>query len=89
MNGFAAEHPVPVTVMILADAMKKQRALHANDTTLQECGGGMKNLAVTEEEGQLGGTELAPMSTSTSMVKIAEYCKSEHPLILRVVSNSF
>merc|ERR1712190_158925 len=49
----------------------------------------MKNLDITRDFLINGGTELGPMSTSTSTTKIGEYCKSKEPLVMRVVCESF
>jgi len=38
---------------------------------------------------ELGGTELAPMSTTTSLDVAMEYCASKNALILRLNTASF
>jgi hypothetical protein len=49
----------------------------------------MRNLELTEDFKTQGGTELACMSTSSSMHIVAGYAKSEQPLFFRLVSDSF
>ena len=51
---------------------------------------GMKDLKVTEKFMQVGGTELAPMSTTTNIEIAARYARgTETALILRLRSTSF
>jgi hypothetical protein len=90
LEGFQEEHPVPITVLLIQEALKKLRQLHLGDhSPAEEYWRGMKNLEATDDFLSNGGTELGPMSTSVSKVKIGEYAKSEYPLILRVVPTSF
>ncbi|CAK0810143.1 unnamed protein product [Prorocentrum cordatum] len=89
-EGFQDEHPVPVTVLLLHDALKKLRQLHLNDDSpYEEYWRGMNNLDVSGDFLRNGGTELGPMSTSVSKIKLGEYANSEHPLILRIVPATF
>merc|ERR1712083_959440 len=80
--------------MGISEGLKKLRQLEA-DSTVGEGPKqklfyrGMKNLQVPESFMMDGGTELAPMSTSTSLQKIAEYSQSEHPLVLRIICDNF
>jgi hypothetical protein len=50
---------------------------------------GMKDLQVTDEFMSKGGTELACMSTSTSLDVVAEYSKSKQPLLFRLQTDDF
>ena len=50
---------------------------------------GMRNAEIPEEFLQLGGTELAPMSTTTDLAVAMEYCASKNALILRLNTASF
>ena len=60
--------------------------VHANEATeTKVVWRGMKNLKLRTN----GGTEPACMSTSTNKEVVAEYAKSDQPLIFRVVSTSF
>ena len=49
----------------------------------------MRNAEMPEEFLQLGGTELAPMSTTTDLAVAMEYCASKNALILRLNTASF
>ena len=49
----------------------------------------MRNAEIPEEFLQLGGTELAPMSTTTDLAVAMEYCASKNALILRLNTASF
>ena len=52
---------------------------------------GMKNVEVKEEfmQERHGGTEVAPMSTTTSLRVALEYCAGPRPLLFRVKPTSF
>ena len=90
-------HPMPMTMLFLADGLRKLRPmavgeLHADGASLWR---GMKDLDVQGRFLQHGGTELACMSTSTSLEVAADYsCRGEpgaQALIikLRVRRNEF
>ena len=49
----------------------------------------MRNAEMPKEFLELGGTELAPMSTTTSLDVAMEYCASKNALILRLNTSSF
>jgi hypothetical protein len=91
------KHPMPMTMLFLADGLRKLRPmavgeLHADGASLWR---GMKDLDVQGRFLQHGGTELACMSTSTSLEVAADYsCRGEpgaQALIikLRVRRNEF
>ena len=77
-------HPLPVTIAYIADGIKKLRAVQ-NDRpkTLWR---GMKNLRVGDEFMELrrGGTELAPMSTTTKLSVAAHYGLSGGTLLFKI-----
>ena len=50
---------------------------------------GMRNAEMPDEFLELGGTELAPMSTTTSLDVAMQYCASKDALILRLNTASF
>ena len=50
---------------------------------------GMKNVRAPEDFMCTGGTELAPMSTTTSLRIAAEYAKSDSSLIFKIATQSF
>ena len=83
------KHPWPLTVYYLDRAVKKLRQVKAKadaeafakQTTLWR---GMKNKTVDIERFmKLGGTELAPMSTTTDEDVARKYAKSNVPLVLK------
>ncbi|CAK0810167.1 unnamed protein product [Prorocentrum cordatum] len=93
-NGFAQQHPVPVTCLLIAEGLKKLRQLEADQATKdgptqKVYYRGMKNLRAPSSFMAVGGTELAPMSTSTSQNKVGEYSQSDKPLVVRVVCDNF
>ena len=67
-------HPMPATVLFLQEALKKLRVNAADElqgsTSLWR---GFKDLEVEQEFLDQGGTELAPMSTSTDLRTAAQY----------------
>ena len=68
--GRTAPHPLPVTVSFLAEAIGKLRAVGAKTPQANrqlDMWRGMKDLDTSDEFDQRGGTELAPMSTTTQL----------------------
>ena len=77
-------HPLPVTIAYIADGIKKLRAVQTDrPSTLWR---GMKNLRVGDEFMELrrGGTELAPMSTTTKLSVAAHYGLSGGTLLFKI-----
>jgi hypothetical protein len=83
--------PYPVTILLLDEALKLLRQVHARDSAQEtvEYWRGMKDTKITEEFKRDGGTEYACMSTSTKRAVVAAYAKSDTPLIFRVIATSF
>jgi len=93
-------HPLPNTVAFISDGIKKLRAvytMHLDDpdapkhhvpNTLWR---GMKGMRVTDAfmEGNLGGTELAPMSTTTDLQVAVEYGMSAQSLLFKFKVDNF
>ena len=84
-------HPLPVTVSFLTAAIGKLRAVGANDdaTTKLDLWRGMRDVTVPDSFMQHGGTELAPMSTTTSMEMALQYALSERALVFKLRTDSF
>jgi hypothetical protein len=85
------EHPLPVLVTFLARAIKKLRQIGAHDAaavTEKILWRGMKNLTPSDEFSTKGGTELAPMSTTTSIKTAVEYSLSSESLIFMIVTRN-
>jgi hypothetical protein len=83
--------PYPATILLLDEALRLLRQVHAGDRAQErkEYWRGMRNCKIPREFEQCGGTEYACMSTSTEKAIVAEYAKSQTPLIFRVVASSF
>jgi len=90
--GRTAAHPLPVTVSFLAEAIGKLRAVaakgaHANRQL--DLWRGMRNLKTSEDFEARGGTELAPMSTTTQLKVALQYAEAQHSLLLKLKTDSF
>jgi hypothetical protein len=93
-----AEHPFPATVFLLEQALKKLRAArlhraeHAADGEATQplvLYRGMRYMDVPESFRAKGGTEAAPMSTTSSLNVAVRYALSRHSLLLRITAPSF
>ena len=85
------EHPLPVFVTILAEALRKLRQIGADDMAAVSemfLWRGMKNLKPSDEFKTRGGTELAPMSTTTDIKTAVEYSLSSESLIFMIVTKN-
>ena len=91
-----SEHPFPATVWLLSEAIKRLRARAAQ---LDESRGmatagvvmyrGMRNMELPESFVTQGGTEHAPMSTTTQLSVAVRYALSRRSLLFRVTAPSF
>ena len=89
-------HPFPVTVSFLSDAISKLRSIAAKGPTLNATSDlwrGIKDRAVGDKfaPSGVGGTEMAPMSTTTD-VKVAlaySLSQSAHALLFKLRTDSF
>lgn len=90
-------HPLPLTVAYVSEGIKKLRAAYAVDVArgtsqpVKCVWRGMKNLKMAEGfmAGLAGGTELAPMSTTTDVKVAASYSLSGDSLLFRVRVENF
>lgn len=94
-------HPLAATVQFLADAIRRLRAVHASEppsTSFVKPGSktvdiwrGLRDLQVTEQFEASGGSELAPMSTTTSVRVALTYSSgaATSSLILKIATKSF
>jgi hypothetical protein len=85
------EHPLPLLVTILAEALRKLRQIGAGDMAAVSemfLWRGMKNIKPSDEFKTLGGTELAPMSTTTDIKTAVEYSLSSESLIFMIVTKN-
>ncbi|KAL3926830.1 MAG: hypothetical protein SGPRY_003115 [Prymnesium sp.] len=87
-------HPLPITVMFISEGIKRLRAVYAaseNATKVINLWRGMKNLKVAEEFmlDQRGGTEVAPMSTTSDLRIAAQYGVSDTSLLFKIKVSNF
>jgi hypothetical protein len=82
-------HPLPVTVSLITRGIKKLRAINADSEDAvrsKVLWRGMRNVKPTDLFASKGGTELAPMSTTTDIKTAVSYSVSEESLIFRIVT---
>jgi hypothetical protein len=85
-------HPFPATTLFVHKGLMQMRQVYAHAGEAQkECEfwRGMKDLQVTDDFMEQGGTEYACMSTSMSKQIVGDFAQSEHPLIFKVTSSGF
>ena len=88
-------HPFPCTIFFLTDAIKRLRAVYTSgdggtqDAALGDLWRGMRNLKANEAFEAHGGSELAPMSTTTNPAVAVAYGQSAKTLVLKIVTKSF
>ena len=89
-------HPFPVTIAFLREAISKLRAVGAMEDTQEgktetrlDLWRGMRDTETTEDFMQRGGTELAPMSTTTKLEVAVQYSTAAHSLIFKLRTDSF
>ena len=81
-------HPLAATVAYLAEAIKKLRAVDTDSRTL-DLWRGMRNLQSTEAFQNNGGTEPAPMSTTSDLNIAVGYALSEYSLLFKVCGHGY
>lgn len=86
-----APHRFPVTIILIKEAIGRLRTVGAEDQVEGEVvlWRGMRNLAVTDDFIHNGGTEVAPMSTTSDINVALEYSCSHSSLLFKIVTNSF
>jgi hypothetical protein len=87
-------HPFPVTIAYLREAIGKLRAVGAQEDsdsseTRLDLWRGMKDTEATSSFTTYGGTELAPMSTTTKLSVAVQYSSSQNSLIFKLRTDSF
>ena len=90
-DAYRESHPLPVTISFLTAAIGKLRAVGADEGAVSrvDLWRGMRDTAVPASFMESGGTELAPMSTTTSMQMALQYALSERSLLLKLRTDSF
>jgi len=89
-------HPFPVTIAFLREAIGKLRAVGAQEDTQEgksetrlDLWRGMRDTEVTDSFMQHGGTELAPMSTTTKLDVAVQYSTAQTSLLFKLRTDSF
>ena len=86
-------HPVSSTIAILADALRRLRSVEALADSAQQpvdLWRGMAQMgAVADSFEREGGTELAPMSTTSELSVAFSYAASAQALLFKIASSSF
>ncbi|EOD37402.1 hypothetical protein EMIHUDRAFT_225573 [Emiliania huxleyi CCMP1516] len=80
-------HPLPVTVALIADAVRRLRAAAPDADVPLDLYRGLKNVQVGDASSSFvgrGGTERAPMSTTSDVRVAVRYAASEHSVLLRL-----
>ena len=73
------KHPLPTVVILISEGIKKLRAVGSEDSGVGENGAGiilyrgLKDIYVSRAFANSGGTELAPMSTTSDLHVAAQY----------------
>ncbi len=88
-------HPLPATVMCINEGIKNLRVLDAesaNATAVIELYRGFNDTQVTDEFKKLGGSEAAPMSTSTYLLVSCGYAvrmgETNGGLLMKIITNN-
>ena len=85
-----APHPFPITVFLIADALKKLRAgEQAGGRANVALWRGMRDMRATAEFFAEGGSEIAPMSATTDLAVALRYALSAHSLLFKITTRSF
>ena len=87
-------YPFPVTITCIAEALKKLRSVGASSDRSNkgetELWRGLRDLSVSSSFMEEGGTEIAPMSTTTSLEIAIKYSYwSDSSVLLKLTTSSF
>jgi len=88
------KHPLAVVTLMVYDGIKKLRGYGASDASAMKSmvlWRGLKNVRVTDKFVEVGGTELAPMSTTTNLDVAAHYAVGRDcgtSLLFRIVTDN-
>lgn len=84
-------HPLPVTVMFITRGIRKLRSIEAHSADAVKSmvlWRGMRNVKPTDHFAEMGGTELAPMSTSTDIHTAVSYSISNDSLLFKILTRN-
>ena len=82
-------HPFPATVMFIKEALGQMRDPNATDAVDSPLWRGLRDVSMPEEFLLRGGTELAPMSTSTSLEVAIQYSIASAPTLICIRTPTF
>ena len=85
-------HPFPVTTVLIAEGLRRLRTIAgdaADAHTVLDLWRGMRDLRVTDTFAMYGGTEVAPMSSTTNLEVALRYALSAHSLLFKITTRSF
>jgi len=88
----AGPHPLPITMNCIAEAIRRLRAVSANQEDANEgvaLWRGLRDMKVPQDFLRSGGTELAPMSTTTDLSVAIKYSASSSSVLLKLETSSF
>lgn len=92
-NQCAEPHPFPNVVRFMRDAIRQLRSNYAPERgtqrTVQYLYRGLKDLRPSDDFMERGGSELGPMSTTTSLEVALRYATSATPVIVRLKIANF
>ena len=94
-NGICHQgYPFPVTMTLIAEALKRLRAVDAGTRAQVDLWRGMRNVVASEAFLACGGTEVAPMSTTTDLAVAMRYscghgAATTSALLLKIATSSF
>jgi hypothetical protein len=86
-----APHPLPLTTSFLRDGVSKLRSVGAHSqqaNTVIDLWRGLRNVEVLKAFMNEGGTELAPMSTTSDVRTAVKYATGEHCTLMRLRTRS-
>ena len=88
-NARKEPHPLPVTTTLICNAIKKLRRIGARGSdAVVVLYRGMRDLVAGDRFIKMGGTELAPMSTTRDISTAVSYAMSPESLIFRIVTRN-
>ena len=86
-------HRLPITVAFIEEALGRLREVEADESSRANkhipLYRGMKNVAIPKPFLKKGGTELAPMSTTSNLKVAMSYSLSAHSVLLRLLTEDF
>jgi hypothetical protein len=92
MSEHRPPHPFPATINFLKEGILRLRANGAGGpeaTASIDLYRGFKDMRIIDNFKQTGGTELAPMSTTTDLNVAIAYALSKHSLVMKLRTRSF